>query len=118
MQIAKAAHEKKLRDWEQPIYPYVAVCGPLNNLTKFYVVISNNDFACDSVLNAVERCYHCLRSLGEFPTISSHMWAFLERLVLHIKMKKSKLKGISKPEDAIEQKLNIDAQPLNDISQL
>lgn len=86
---------------------YVVVCGPLENLTKFYVILNLKQFPCENLLHAVERCFHCLKALGSFPKICSQVWAFLERLVYHIKSKNYGYSGVTVPIAKIEDNLKL-----------
>lgn len=94
-----------MRDWELPIYAYVVVCGPLDNLNAFHVVINKIDHQCKNLLKAIDNCYQCLKALGSFPKICSHVRAFIERLIYRIKSKNHCFSDVNLPVAAIEEKL-------------
>lgn len=103
LENAKAVQEEKLRGWELAIYPYMIVCGPLDRLTKFFVVVNGINCPCENLFEAVERCYQSLKALGSFPKICSHVWVFLERLVWHVNSKNFNFAhGVNVPVAAIK----------------
>lgn len=42
----------------------------------------------NNLLQAVEVCYKALKALRTFPTLTEHVWLFIERLLLRISSKK------------------------------
>lgn len=88
MGAAKIEYEERLKNWQVQVYPYIIICGPIDNLTSVYVVINGKDCLFENVLLAVEACYKILKALRTWPPLIEHVWMFIERLVYCIKSSK------------------------------
>lgn len=71
------------------VQPYILVIGPnLSNILNVLVIINNEEYKCDSVIDAIDFCFKAYQVLdAKYSYESQHIWYLIQWLVYkyHVK---------------------------------
>lgn len=76
----------------QTIQPYILLVGPtLTNILAAYVIIDDNTYKTESVLEAIDFCFKSFHVLdATYPFQSEHIWFLFQRNIYNIRTKYDK----------------------------
>ena len=69
--------------------PFVIVVGPLDNPTKYFVILKGASFPYNNLIEAVNVCFKSCIALHSWSKLSNHVWAFLQTYIYRLESDQS-----------------------------